>query len=486
MKAVVEEEKKEETLEFDVVVVGVGAAGCAAAIEAHRAGARVCIAEKMPEDQAGGNTRVSGAIWFDNTDRDRAAEYLRNLSGVFELSEEHVQTWARETAANTQWVESLGGDVGFDPKRPEYAETEGSDSYGGYRFVNPSWGMSHLFNLLRATVERLGIPVFYSSPALRLIQDEHGAVCGIESPVRDLIARGGVVLACGGFENNLDMVRTYLGRERTLPWGSPANTGDGIRMAQEVGADLWHMTSHYPFLGFLPPEGGNGVSLELLHTRRFLFVGFDGRRFCNETVPRGHGHAKQYGRYEVFPREAMYIVFDDEARRAGPLSARATDVPVGWRRLMLQEAWSEDNLAEVEKGWIVRADTISELAGLIGIDESVLEDTVSRYNESCRDGEDPQFGRSAHTLIALGPGPYYAIRSEPIVTYTCGGPKRDHHAQVLRVDGSVLDGLYAAGEISASYGHRMDAGMMIADALAFGRVAGGRAAARASTVPSVA
>src|SRR4051812_24633851 len=98
-------------MEADIVVLGCGAAGAATAIAGHDAGARVVILEKMPESTAGGNTRVSGGIWFNNVDAKRAEVYLQNLSGEYRLAEPVIRAWAQETALNTAWLEAIGAKV---------------------------------------------------------------------------------------------------------------------------------------------------------------------------------------------------------------------------------------------------------------------------------------------------------------------------------------------------------------------------------------
>ena len=141
--------------EADVVVLGLGAAGCAAAIEAHDAGASVVVLEKMPAGREGGNTRVSGGVWFDNSDPEGIATYLRALCGEFPVPEEIIQVWAHETAQNSAWVESLGARVApHGDYRPEFPELPGSESYGGYIGVDGELGNGRLFAALAAAVQR--------------------------------------------------------------------------------------------------------------------------------------------------------------------------------------------------------------------------------------------------------------------------------------------------------------------------------------------
>lgn len=155
-------------------------------------------------------------------------------------------------------------------------------------------------------------------------------------------------------------------------------------------------------------------------------------------------------------------------------------LPVGWGHLMEGREWSTDNQAEIDRGLIQKADTIAELAEKIGVPDQELEATIERWNAACEAGEDEQFGRPAAGMAPLNTAPYYAFSAEPMIAWSNGGPRRDEKSRVLRTDGSPIDGLFAAGEVSSTYSLGKDGGFHMADAVAFGRVAGREAAARAS------
>ena len=143
---------------------------------------------------------------------------------------------------------------------------------------------------------------------------------------------------------------------------------------------------------------------------------------------------------------------------------------------MEKYVWSEDNLAEIERGWIVASDTLSGLAGKLGLHPEGLEKSVALYNRYCDAGLDEQFNREPTTLVPLRSAPYYGFVSEPILAWSNGGPRRDANARVLGVSGQVIEGLFAAGNVSSTYSWCKDGGFHIADALAFGRIAGRTAA----------
>lgn len=491
-------------LEADVVVLGHGAAGCAAAIEAHDAGVRVVLVDKMPAGLEGGNTRVSGGAWWEPSSPERAAVYLRSLCGERPVPEPVIRAWAEQCARNTRWMrDTVGAEVGTVPGTldrgiagtvveipPEFPELEGSDAVTGWRAVGGALGRSRLLAALAAAVAARDITVLLGTRAERLVQDADGTVVGVQvtdadGARRTLPAAGGVVLATGGFEGDVRMVRDYLRFPQTLTWGSPYNTGDGHKMAQKAGADLWHMDNMTSIEGFRVPGFDSGFYARFSFRKGFLYVDGDGRRCVDELPRTGHGQARVHGAYEHVPARSLHAVFDEATRLAGPISPTAAMLPVGWNVLVEDYEWSWDNSVEVEKGWLHRADTLEELAPLIGVDPTLLVESVTRYNAACAAGLDEQFHRDPATLVPLGEGPYYAFTSAPMVAWSNGGPRRNEHAEVLDPFGDTIAGLYAAGGVSTTYSWCKDGGMHIADALAFGRVAGRRAAGRAISARSL-
>jgi succinate dehydrogenase/fumarate reductase flavoprotein subunit len=462
-----------------VVVVGCGAAGLSAAITAHDAGATVVVLEKTPEAEAGGSTRVSGNVWFSPHDPATAGRYLRNLSRGYDLPDSLVEAWAAEVAKNTDFVVGLGGAVGPMGYPAEFPEIPGHECDEMYR-IDPGYGHGRLWLTLFRAADARGLDIRYETPAKELVQDETGAVVGVVAgPADELFtARRGVVLASGGFANNPEMARDYLRLPGSTPWGSPASTGDGIRMAQRIGADLWHMSNFFARPGLKAPELRSGFHIEFPCAHGWIYVGDDGRRLFDESVPSRHGRVMRHGRLELHPAVLFHAVFDEETRLAGPIRHRFEDNPFGFSSSIEGYQWSEDNTAEIEQGWIAEAPTLRGLAGALGVDPDGLEACVEEYNRFCDDGVDPAFGRDPATLVPLRRPPYYGWTWPPLVVYTCGGPRKDERARVLHVDARPIPGLYAAGETSSTYSWGMSGGMMIGDALAFGRIAGREAAAR--------
>ncbi|MFC9978468.1 FAD-dependent oxidoreductase [Gordonia sp. NPDC127522] len=217
----------------DVVVAGTGAAGCAAAIEAHDSGASVMVLEKTTAESAGGNTRVSGGAWFHHENPERAAVYLRSLCGDRTLPEPVVTAWADGTSQVTAWFRTLGISTSRHTQFhqvPEFPELEGSDCYLGVHVVDGVMGGGRLHAALADALSTRGIPVRYETAAVELTSAD-GEVVGVTTSAGDTIGvRGGVVLTTGGFEGDAEMVREYLGLRDVPVWGSTAATGDGHGM----------------------------------------------------------------------------------------------------------------------------------------------------------------------------------------------------------------------------------------------------------------
>ena len=322
--------------EFDVVVIGVGAAGAAAALSAHESGARVLVIDKCDEATAGGNTRVSGSGWFINSDPERAAVFLHALAGGYPIADDVVATWAAETAKNSDWLRALGAEVAQNAQHhtaPEYAGMgiDGTDCYAGMDTVGGQMGNFLLYDALLAALRGRGIEIRFSTPATALITDGAGAVVGVRAHSGGadsrIGGRGGVVLATGGFAANPTMVRDYLRLPDPVLWGSPHSTGDGLKMAQRVGADLWHMDNMMTITGIDIGEA-TGLYLALWAGQNYLFVNAEGRRFVDETAQPRHGHIRRGGHDEHFPLHRFHLVFDERMRAAGPLSPSRETLPV--------------------------------------------------------------------------------------------------------------------------------------------------------------
>ena len=471
----------------DVVVVGYGGAGAAAALTAAHAGAQVLVLEKNPE--GGGNTRYSGGTLRTYTDQAKAADYFETLcDGTTERAV--VEAFVSESSRNPEWVTEMGGEVLLRKRKVEkfphshataaFPHIPGAEGMGPrmrVKGVADAAGID-LWSVLEARVAKTtGIRVMYSTSAQQLIHDKETGVSGVlaKSGAEDISVRAkrSVVLTCGGFEYDRTMHLNYLGQVY-YALGNPGNTGDGIRLAAEVGADLWHMngvaaTFGYRFDDIEFPMKQN------MPSAGFVYVDQTAKRFMDEPgtdshlvwAPTTYIDTKTLAR----PRVPCYVIFDEDTRLRGAIAStvhgKVSDI----------YTWSADNSAEVKRGWIKAADTIGALAERIGLRPDLLQASIAQYNIQCVGGYDPDFGRTAENLVPIARPPYYAVAMWPCLFNTQGGPKRNERAQVLDVRGNAIKRLYSAGELGSLWHRNYPGAGNVSEALAFGRIAGRNAAA---------
>ncbi|HET7882220.1 MAG TPA: FAD-dependent oxidoreductase [Acetobacteraceae bacterium] len=476
-------------VEADVVVVGFGAAGMAASVTAHELGAKVVILEKAPEGQEGGNTRVAGQGYLNTSCADKAIAYLNALCGPYTVPDGMVKVWAQEMGQNNAWLASLGGDPQEHQHQPvgiEFPDLPGADCVHKFH-DGPTYGYSYTWKLFERLVKRRPIAIHYETPARELIQDGvTREILGVraQSPngALHVKARKAVVLTCGGFENNQQMIRDYLpGVPYCYTSGSPYNEGDGISMALSVGADLWHMNNFAgPSMALKVPEVRTSFSMQALHFSKqmpggMIVVGPDARRFTDEKFKTRHGKVPVNGRWLPLSTPCpMFMVFDHALFTAGPLYDKHPSH--GWTQIIERYDWSEDNSVELAKGWIARADSIATLASAVGLDPAALTETVGRWNSSCAAKHDAEFGRKL-MLAPIVQAPFYAVELSPSMLNTQGGPRRNERAQIVRPDGTPIPRLYSAGELGSIYSYLYQGTGNIGECLAFGRVAGRNAVA---------
>ncbi len=489
----------------DVVIAGYGAAGAAAAIAAHDAGRSVLVLESA--ERGGGNARYSGGFLFD-VPGEAAVAHLDAL--CFGRTDRRVLgAYAAGLHELDGWLRSLGGTTApFEPPParlpapfPSWPHLPAGRRIR-YRTVAGGTGRrgEALWDLLDAAVRARGIEVRYQAGAERLVLSPDGAVTGLAArhggepagdggepagdggePTRRAgapvshEALGGVVLACGGFEADAGLADAYLPFGPSWPVGHPGNTGAGLVMAQQAGAALWHMYGCFGWFAFRTPEFPAPFAVDLFAASH-VFVDADGRRFADETGYEVHDRLRALLTYlprnPNRPRLPSWAVFDEAARLAGPLN--------GLLGTPNDYAWSPDNSAEIDRGWIIRAASPAGLAAPMGVHPGVLTATLEQYNASARAGRDEAFGRSADTLVPMDLSRLYAIQTWPGIAGTTGGPRHDERARVLRPDGQPVPGLYAAGAVSLAWGHLIEHGGGLTDAMVFGRIAGAEAAFRAA------
>jgi succinate dehydrogenase/fumarate reductase flavoprotein subunit len=514
-----------------VVVVGSGAAGLCAALAARARGADVVVVESAPA--VGGTTALSGGVvWAPghgvgpgagrDADEDRAAarRYLLALATgdvVVELIDAFLAGAARVVAAVAEatpiewealahWPDYRGELPGAasggrsiwprplvlspavaaivqdDPATAAVpaagAVEEGQPASDAVVLRGPVRGRALVGALLHGILDA-GVEVRTGWRAQRLLQRD-GVVSGVESATGEQLA-GRVVLASGGFQFDAGSVTAFLGGAPLAPLGTPGCRGDGLRMAQEVGAALGNMAEAWwmPAMA-VPGETIEGVPFfRSLHSERAqpgaVLVDRAGRRFVDEAQNYGDvGRAMR--RFatgpDPFPAAPSWLVFGAGYRArypVGPLQPGDADPP-----------------------WLVRADDVAELARATGMPPSALAETLERFDAAAAKGDDPDFGRGRHpydrwigdagaphpTLAPVGDGPLYALPAHAGCLGTKGGPRTDGAGRVLGPAGTAVPGLYAAGNAAASpFGTATAAGgATLGPALIFGYLAGEAAA----------
>lgn len=350
-------------------------------------------------------------------------------------------------------------------------------------------GRGMIGSLLKACLER-GFEPVTGARATELLTD-NGRVTGVRitcaDGMRDVRAKGGVVLATGGFEWDQELAVSFLRGPMQHPASIPTNTGDGLKMAMRVGAQLGNMREAW----WMPAAKIPGVKqygeqkVALILRERALpgtiMVNRRGRRFVNEAANynaiAGAFHHLDPSQFD-YGNLPCWIIFDSQMTRYYGF----LDVPIGG----------------VMPDWVPCAPTLAALADKIGVDGAGLEATMVRWNGHAGAGHDPDFGRGdsaydgfngditryparSSTIGTISEAPYYALQLESSTLGTKGGPRTNRDGAVLNVDGQVIEGLYAAGNVMAGptgmvYG---GAGGTLGPAIVFGYKAGRHAAARA-------
>ncbi|MER2151576.1 MAG: FMN-binding protein, partial [Candidatus Limivicinus sp.] len=233
------------------------------------------------------------------------------------------------------------------------------------------------------------------------------------------------------------------------------NTGDGIRMALDVGADLWHMGNVVTNIEFYDEENQYST-FAFQATSRGIMVGPDGTRFAAEDARRCHGKFNTSGTWMNSPLpDFMYSIFDETSRAAG----------------RLHFTWSDDSQAEIDKGWVVKADTIEELCEKIGLDAAVVQASIDKWNRFVDEGEDLAFGRTKN-MVKIETAPFYAVKITPAMGNTQGGPRKNIDGQVLTPYGEVIPHLYTNGELGDIWSNCYQASCNLGGGMIFGRIIG--------------
>lgn len=454
---------------YDVVVIGAGGAGFSAAIEAKNAGANVVLLEKMPA--VGGNSLISGA------EMNAARNWVQPKLGILDDS-------AERHAADT----FKGGDKKGDMKVINVMTANALDAakwcrdYLGVRFEDDNLfffgGHSRKRALIpvghtgtefiakfQAKADELGIPVITDMKAEELIKDKTGRVVGVKATSHGATytfnAKGGVVLATGGFGANKAMVKEYNPKidERFKTTDAPGTTGEALYMAKRAGAQLVNMgyIQTYPICDPI-----SGV-IELIADSRFdgaIMLNQEGKRFVEELERRdvlSEAILKQTGNY-------CWVLWNDNI---GKISNTVKEHPTEYE-------------AFTKQGIMATCPDLKCIADFTKMPLKQLESTVKRVSSMAGKGNDKDFHHRGG-LMDMSEGQYYVIKAVPSTHHTMGGVRINEKAQALTAKGQVIPGLWAAGEVTGvTHGTNRLGGNAYTDIIVFGRIAGEAAAFEAA------
>jgi succinate dehydrogenase/fumarate reductase flavoprotein subunit len=349
---------------------------------------------------------------------------------------------------------------------------------------------------MRLAMKDRGIPLWLNAPMTELITDVDGTVTGavVEHDGRALRigARGGVILASGGFDHDLAWRREHLPLlEKDWSFGNPANMGDGIRAGEKVGAATDLLDEAWWFPAMCWPDGRLQFMLnERMMPSQFVVNG-DGKRFVNEAAPyMDFAHAMIEGQRSGVDHIPCWLITDHRSFNRYVVGGHLPIPKIPWAPVptgrKIPAAW-------LESGVVREAASLDELAAKIGVPAAALRETAERFNDLARKGHDDDFlrGDSAYdnyygdstlanpNLYPLTKPPYYAFQVILGDLGTSGGLRTDELARVLRADDSVIKGLYAVGNASAAVMGRSyaGAGATIGPAMTFGYIAANHIAA---------
>lgn len=425
----------------DVVVVGCGAAGLSAAIEAADLGASVVVLESQPEPA--GSTRLSaGYAVFCKTDLEAGTDEELHADLLEAHHGDHdaalVARYVSEAPRAYRRLVELGvefcGTFQFAHMHRPWAHEVASGQRNG--------GAELGARLERAARDR-GVRIVCRTRATKLLGNGDDRIAGVAvefdgGACRAIEARKGVVLASGGFTRNPEMIRNFgpPGTEAILPITGAGSLGDGLRMAMAHGADTAYMAAGVAPTGPADPKTGKGA---MLIYDGAAILNREGKRFCDES-----------GLYNDISWAAL--------KQPGALIFQIYDTPIRKRHRDSMLGRTLKGYEEFEAGTM--GELLDCLAAAHGLDAVAARASIERYNDHARRGRDPDFGR-LHLVGTSG------------TTHFNGGLRIDADMRVIDVYGDPIPGLYAAGEVTGGFhGRGYLSGTHVGMALIFGQVAG--------------
>ena len=470
-KKVIEVEKGADVvLEADVVIVGAGGAGLAAAVQANQNGSTVIVLEKM--GKVGGNTILAGGAMNAVNARSEQAianndsvewHFTQTMNGGDNQGDPVlVHTLVSNAYAGVEWLMDLG--MEFQDETAGLFTVTGGLWPRAHKPVMPL-GQGFFATYMNYIDSHEGVDVMLNTCANELMVDESGRVCGVVATGETgntvtVKARNGVIMATGGFAASVELRSAFNTQWADLgatikSTNHAGATGDGIKMMQKLGADFVQMGNIQLLPLGDPVTGSLAGNIEHdVETR--IFVNKEGNRFVNEGGRRDDMTNALFAQTDAY----MWIVMDSDT------------YPTGDELNNFGETINQ----LVEAGRAFKGETLEELAEKIGVPAENLVAAVTEFNRHAEGGDlagtPDEFGRTLYST-PIDNGPFYAAARVPTVHHTMGGVRINQYCQVINENGQIIPGLYAAGEVTGGiHGSNRLGGNALIDTVVFGRIAG--------------
>ena len=483
-------------LKADVVVVGAGATGVSAALTAQQAGADVILLEKAATP-GGVSIIAGGPMGIDSKEQEKAG-----VAGTFTTADvlkywQDYNCWmddgqlfyniASRSGEVIDWLQENGMEFTFMGTE-QAAHADGYKTYHIYKDQENKLGY---YTKLVDKFKEEGGKVFFETPATEL-KAEDDRITGVVATAKDgtkyEISCDAVVLGTGGFGANADMIEEEVGFPlETFTTGT--QTGDGATMSRAIGAGKGKTIQQYhgvtSYSGIQTGQGKDEIA-KAIYMPTSVWVNRRAARFCPEdlnydTALCSNAAATQGEYYFSIISEDMVKALEE-----GGAKALDVDIPVAYEPTIpmfsIDEGWTGFRAAledGVQKGIVFKGNSVKELAENMGVDVETLEKTLADYNASCEKGVDPVYGKASKYMKSLGDGVLYAVKARPVSLGGIGGVLVNSNLQVIKDDGTVIKGLYAAGnDVAEMYNNSypLVEGVSMMNALTGGRICGEEAA----------
>ena len=483
-------------LEADVVVVGAGATGVSAALTAQQNGANVILLEKAATP-GGVSIIAGGPMGIDSKDQQEAG-----VAGTFTTADvlkywQDYNCWmddgqlfyniSNRSGETIDWLEENGMEFTFMGTE-QAAHADGFQTYHIYKDQENKAGY---YTTLIDKFTEAGGQVYFETPATEL-KAENDAITGVIATAKDGttydISCKAVVLGTGGFGANADMIEEEVGFPlETFTTGT--QTGDGATMSRAIGAGKGKTIQQYhgvtSYSGIQTGQGKDEIA-KAIYMPTSVWVNRRAARFCPEDLNYDTALCSNAAATQG---EYFYSIISEDMVKAleeGGAKALDVDTAVAYEPTIpmfsIDEGWTEFRAAledGVSKGIVFKGANVSELAANMGIDAESLEKTLADYNASCENGADPVYGKASKYMKSLGEGTLYAVKARPVSLGGIGGVLVNSNLQVIKDDGTVIKGLYAAGNDVAEMfnnSYPLVEGVTMMNALSGGRICGEEAA----------